>query len=71
MQTNSLPGHCINSTVNYAVENNTEWSVLFNVDVTAVQNYGADDLDTSEKTDEILCDINRTSSSNMLAESDY
>jgi len=39
--------------------------------VTDTKNYTADDLDTSEKTDEILCDINRTSSSNMLADVDY
>ena len=34
-------------------------------------NYTADDFDTSAKTDEILCDLQRTSSSNMNSESDY
>lgn len=34
-------------------------------------NYSASDFDSSEKTDEILCDISRTSSSNMNSASDY
>ena len=34
-------------------------------------NYTDDDFDTSVKTDEILCDLQRTSSTNMNAFSDY
>ena len=34
-------------------------------------NYTEDDFDTSVKTDEILCDLQRTSSSNMNADLEY
>ena len=57
VQANGLPDHCFTSTVNNAEADEQEWTVNFNPDVEDVMNYAADDFDSSEKTDEILCDI--------------
>ena len=57
VQTNGLPNHCINSTVNNAVANDLEWEVNFNPDMNGIENYKASDFDSSTKTDEILCDL--------------
>ena len=71
VQSNALPNHCVNSTVNYALDTETDWRVNWNSDVRDVLNYEVTDLDTSEKTDELLCDIQRTNSSNMLGTENY
>ena len=71
VQSNGLPNHCFFSTVNVSVATEHEWQVAFNSDVSSVENYTASDFDTSAKTDEILCDIQRTSSANMLSSSSY
>ena len=68
---NGLPNHCINSVVNNAVAAEHEWEAVWNSDVSSIMNYTASDFDTSAKTDEILCDIQRTSASNMRSTSDY
>ena len=47
------------------------WSAVWNSDVSNIMNYTESDFDTSAKTDEILCDLQRTSSSNMNAASGY
>ena len=57
VQSNGLTNHCSNSTVNNASSQEHEWEAVWNADVTDVMNYTAADFDTSEKTDEILCDI--------------
>jgi len=36
-----------------------------------MQNYSSSDIDTSDKTDELMCDLQRTASSNMFSELDY
>ena len=66
-----MPDHCFFSTVNVAESLENEWEVVFNADVSNIMNYTASDFDSSSKTDEILCDIQRTSSANMNAASDY
>lgn len=71
VQSNGLPNHCFTSTVNNPTSMEREWSVVFNADVTDVQNYTETDFDTSAKADELLCDLQRTSSSNMLDLVDY
>jgi len=71
VQGNGLPDHCFHSTVNNASASSNEWDVVFNPDVEDIMNYSASDLDSSEKTDEILCDLQRTSSTNMNAASDF
>jgi hypothetical protein len=71
VQGNSMPNHCSDATVNTAVDIEADWEVKFNPDVTGVLNYQESDINSVEKTSEILCDINRTSSANMLAVSDY
>ena len=65
VQSNSLPNHCFYSTVNYGVAREDEWTVTFNADMRGIENYSSDDLNTSTKTDEILCDLQRTGSTNM------
>jgi len=71
VQSNGLPNHCFNSTVNNAAPMENEWEVVWNPDVTNINNYTTTDFDSSAKTDEVLCDIQRTSSSNMNAVSQY
>ena len=51
--------------MNNSVAKEVEWEANWNVDMKDIMNYTADDFDSSAKTDEILCDIQRTSSSNM------
>ena len=57
--------------MNNATAMESEWTVVFNSDVTDVMNYQASDVNTSAKTDELLCDLQRTSSSNMNQIVDY
>merc|ERR1712079_164504 len=71
VQTNNLPNHCIHSVINNPTAYEDEWKVIWNADVTGVENYTEDDFATSEQTDEVLCDINRTVSSNLHASVDY
>ena len=71
VQANGLPNHCFHSVVNVSSAMEHEWTAVFNADVSGLENYTSSDFDTSAKTDEILCDIQRTAESNMNAWSDY
>ena len=71
VQTNNLPNHCMNATVNNAKEQVQDWTVTWQPDVSNIKNYKDSDFDTSAKTEEILCDIQRTAKSNMNAASAY
>ena len=71
VQTNNLPNHCINSTVNNAVAQMQDWEVAFSPASSGTPNYATTAFDSSAKTDEILCDIQRTSKTNMNAWSSY
>lgn len=57
VQQNSMPNHCFYSTVNFGVAADNEWEVVFNADMSGIENYSADDIATSAKTDELLCDL--------------
>ena len=71
VQGNGLPNHCFHSSVNVSIAMEHEWTAVFNADVSGEDNYTSSDFDSSEKTDEILCDMQRTADSNMNAWSDY
>ena len=71
VQANGLPNHCFNSTVNNAVASENTWEVNWNVDVSSIQNYQTTNIDSEAKTSELLCDLQRTSSANMLTQSGY
>lgn len=49
----------------------SEWEVNWQPNVVNQSNYVATDFDTSVKTDEKLCDLSRTASTNMNAWSSY
>ena len=68
---NGMPNHCFFSTVNTAAEMDVSWSATWNSDVSGIMNYTAEDFNTSAKTDELLCDLQRTASSNMNSASNY
>ena len=68
---NGLPNHCFFSTVNTATEMDVSWSATWNSNVSGTMNYTAEDFNTSAKTDELLCDLQRTASSNMNSASNY
>ena len=57
--------------MNNAVAKDSEWEVRFQPPVDGVLNYAANTIETSAKTDELLCDIQRTSKDNMLPVSDF
>ena len=71
VQTNGLPNHCINSTVNNANPEEREWEVRWQPPVNDIINYSTDSIDSSAKTDELLCDIQRTKKENMLSVSEF
>ena len=52
-----MPNHCFQAINENPTPSDTDFEVIFNRDVTGLTNYSDTDFDTSEKTDEILCDI--------------
>ena len=71
VQTNNLPNHCSDSNVNTPYEFELDWEVAFNPDVSGKMNYSESDTSTTEKESELLCDLQRTSYTNMLDVSKY
>jgi len=59
------------STVNNALPSDSEWTVTFNADMSGIENYADNNFYTSAETDEILCDIQRTSTSNLNAATSF
>ena len=57
VQTNGLPNHCTTSTVNNGEPQETDWSAVFNADMTGIDNYSDSDFNSESKTTEILCDL--------------
>ena len=57
--------------MNNALPKEQEWEVRFQPPVQNVLNYAADTVETSVKTDELLCDIQGTSKDNMLNVSEF
>ena len=71
VQTNGIPNHCFTSTVNQAEPFEVEWEVKWQADTTNVTGVESTVADSSKATDEILCDIQRTSQTNIPAASGY
>ena len=72
VQSNSFPNHCFSAVLmTIPVAREYEWQAVFNADVTNVMNYTSANFDTSAETDEILCDLQRTTSANMHSGSAY
>ena len=67
VQTNSFPNHCFMAATSNPVASNSDWTVNFNPDVTGKIQYAATAIDSSAKVTELLCDIQRTASANMIA----
>ena len=61
----------MNSTVNNAAAEWQDWEVAFSPASSGQLNYSTTSFDSSAKTDEILCDIQRTAKTNMNAWSSY
>ena len=61
----------MNSTVNNAIEKLNDFTVNWMPATSGSSNYASTALDTSAKTDEILCDISRTAKTNMNSWSGY
>jgi len=68
VQSNGIPNHCFTSTVNQAEPYEVEWTVKWQPDTTNVSSVATTAADTSAATDEILCDIQRTASTNIPTE---
>lgn len=71
VQTNALPNHCHTHKINIASAQQIDFTVKYNADVAGVLNYAANDVDSVEKVSELMCDISRTSSTNMLDSSSF
>jgi len=72
VQSNGLPNHCFSAVLNtIPAAFEYEWQAAFNADVSSIMNYTSANFDTSAETDEILCDLQRTGSSNMNSASAY
>ena len=72
MQTNGLPNHCFNGLLSAPSEKESDFTVQYNPEVDAsVQNYEERDINSVEKTSELLCDLQRTASENMPSTSTY
>ena len=54
-----MPGHCYGTggTPDYPQENNVDFKVKWNADVTGQENQMASTVDTETEATEILCDI--------------
>lgn len=61
IQTNEMPNHCFQAiNQNPTTTSIADFSVLFNRDVTGMQNISDTDVNTQAKTEEMICDISRT-----------
>ena len=70
VKSNGLPSHCFTSTVNNPEPREYEWNVRWQPATSSTTpNYDESDLDSQAKTDELMCDIQRTASTNMAASS--
>ena len=50
---------------------NSDWEVNFNPDVTGLIQYPSTVVDSGAKVSELLCDLQRTASTNMIAGTGY
>ena len=67
-----MPNHCMNGLINVPMPINADWTVQFNPEVKASNpTYSSSDINSEEKTSELLCDLQRTAMENMPATSTY
>ena len=67
-----MPNHCMNGLVNIPMPMNADWTVQFNPEVNSNKlTYSESDINSSEKTSELLCDLKRTDMANMPETSTY
>ena len=66
-----MPNHCTNAKNENAQPFDVDFSVIFNRDVNGLSNYSESDLNSTAKTTELLCDLQRTAESNMLSGTGY
>ena len=73
VQSNSLPNHCWTSTFlqNVVQYQTFDFEVIWNMNVYGTLNYSTTDFDSQSSTENILCDLQRTASSNMLTTLNY
>jgi hypothetical protein len=73
VQSNSMPNHCWISTFieNVVVYSGYDFEVVWNADVYRILNYSTDDFNSQSATENIMCDLQRTASSNMLTTLNY
>lgn len=71
VQTNGFPNHCYHAINANPVSLHLDFSVKFNMDMTGITNYSAEDIDSVDKTSELICDLQRTSTTNMLSDLEY
>jgi hypothetical protein len=70
-QSNGMPNHCFKATNANATVINSDFTVKFNKDVSNVTNYDETDVETQEKVSELMCDLQRTASTNMPSGTNY
>jgi len=73
VQTNALPDHCWRTSFipTVAQYKNDDFTVTWNANVAGFLNYSEADFSSTGDTESILCDIQRTSDSNMPPQIDY
>lgn len=72
VQTNGNPDHCVNNILQASTSANVDFKVKWNRVVDkAVLNYASTAVDSGAKTTEILCDLQRTATTNMVANTGY
>lgn len=70
-QSNNIPNHCVTHSINAIAEGSVDFTVKFNRDVQGEENIGGLDYNSQEEVDELICDLQRTSSTNLPEESGY
>lgn len=67
-----MPNHCFQAiNENPQTTGISDFSVKFNRDVTGMLNVAEEDVDSQTKTEELLCDIQRTAEANMMDGTGY
>lgn len=58
VQSNGLPNHCQTTQINIPIDIiQYAWTSVFNPDVTGIENFSSNEINTTTEVDEILCDI--------------
>ena len=72
VQSNEMPNHCFQAINDNPLSTNAgDFEVIFNRDVSGMENVSSEDVDSETKATELLCDISRTKPDNMLDGTEY